>query len=133
MNLFSFIYNGFNLGLFLSILAFQNEWLEMRMNIGLIIFITIGISIVTYVILNKQKRNINYVTIKVFSFLILALSFSISFFILGFSRFKTLPASIFREAIGITSLSFSVINNGLIVFILVGFLLILCTNYKKQK
>jgi len=133
MKLFSFIYNGFNLGLFFSILAFQNEWLEMRMNTGLIIFITIGISIISHVILNKQKRNINYRAIKIFTTLVLVLSLNFSMFILGFSRFKTLPASIFREAIGITSLSFSVINSGLLVFILVGFLLILCTNYKKQK
>lgn len=58
MILFAFIYNGFVLGLFLSVLAFQSQWLEMRINVGLIVFIAIIIAIIIYKF--SLYKNIKY-------------------------------------------------------------------------
>jgi len=132
MKLFAFIYNGFVLGMLFSVLAFQDEWLEMRMNIGLIIFITMLLAIVSYSILKYRNIIIKYKNLKLFSFSSLVLSFLISFIILGGKRMLTLPASILREALGITFISFDIINI-IIMFVLVVGIILITTIKSKNK
>ena len=130
MNFFTFIYNGFVLGLFFSVLAFQSEWLEMRMNVGLIIFITIIMSIIIYIAALVKKKRIHKKNLKIFTLGSLGTSFIITFVILGAKRITTLPASIFREALGITNISFGIINIVVLLIILLGIVPILA--YKKE-
>ena len=130
MNLFTVIYNGFVLGLFFSILAFQSEWLEMRMNVGLIIFITIIISIIIYITAIVKKKRIHKKNLEIFTLGSLGTSFIIALVILGAKRITTLPASIFREALGITNISFGIINIVVLLIILLGIVPILA--YKKE-
>jgi len=51
MRIFSLLYNGFIWGLLVAIIAFQNEWLEMRISIGLIIpaimLLVVAIALIT--------------------------------------------------------------------------------------
>lgn len=102
MTFFIFIYNGFILGFLFSILAFQNQWLEMRINVGLITFITIVTSIILYIITLLNKKVIDTKKLRVFTLCSLVIFFLTTFLILGSKRIITLPASILREAIGLT-------------------------------
>jgi len=128
MDFIIYLYNGFILGLFFSIIAFQNQWLEMRMNVGLIVFIAIFMSIILYIIALVKKKSINKKSLKIFTLSSLATSFIITLVILGSKRITTLPASILREALGLTKLSFGTINALIISIILIGLIPILALN-----
>lgn len=117
MNFFTYIYNGFVLGLFFSVLAFQSEWLEMRMNVGIIIFIIIIISIIIYTVAVVKKKRFHKKNLKIFTLGSLLTSFIIAISILGAKRITTLPASIFREALGLTNISFGIINTVLLIIL----------------
>lgn len=110
MNFFTFIYNGFVLGLFFSVLAFQSEWLEMRMNVGIITFITIIVSIIVYTVTVVKKKRVHKKNLKIFTLSSLGTCFIISLVMLGAKRITTLPASILREALGLTNIRFGIIN-----------------------
>lgn len=117
MNFFTFIYNGFILGLFFSVLAFQSEWLEMRMNVGIITFITIIVSIIIYTVAVIKKKRFHKKNLKIFTLGSLLTSFIIAFAILGAKRITTLPASVFREALGLTNIRFGIINIVLLIIL----------------
>lgn len=127
----NFIYNGFILGFLFSILAFQNQWLEMRINVGLIIFITIFISIILYIITLLKKKVIDTKKLRVCTLCSLVGSFLITFLILGSKRIITLPASILRESMGLTQVSFGTLNIIILLIILIGILPILFLNKSK--
>ena len=117
MNFFTFIYNGFILGLFFSVLAFQSEWLEMRMNVGIITFITIIVSIIIYTVAVIKKKRFHKKNLKIFTLGSLLTSFIIALAILGAKRITTLPASICREALGLTNIRFGIINIVLLIIL----------------
>jgi hypothetical protein len=131
MTFLIFIYNGFILGFLFSILAFQNQWLEMRINVGLIIFLTIFISIILYIITLLKKKVIYIKKLRVFTLCSLFSSFIITFLILGSKRIITLPASILRESMGLTQVSFGTFNIIILLIILIGIVPILFVNQSK--
>ncbi|MGK0467939.1 hypothetical protein [Clostridium sp.] len=118
MKFFTFIYNGFVLGLFFSILAFQSVWLEMRMNVGIIIFITIILSIIIYAVVLLKKKRVLEKSLKIVTLWSFGISAIVTLLILGTKRITTLPASIFREALGLTNIKFAIINIILLVILL---------------
>ena len=125
MKLFVYIYNGFVLGLFFSVLAFQSEWLEMRMNVGIIVFLTILLSIILYTISFVKRKSTYKKSLKVFTLSSIFISFFITFVIRGAKRITTLPASILREALGQSNISFATFNVVILLLILLGIVPIL--------
>jgi len=125
MILLAYLYNGLVLGLLFSILAFQNQWLEMRINVGIIAFVTIVISMIIYTIALIKNKPINKKRLVIFTFSSLFSSITITFVILGVKRITTLPASILREALGITKISFENINIIILSIIILGIVTIL--------
>lgn len=125
MNLIIFIYNGFIIGMLFSILAFQSQWLEMRMNVGLIIFVTMIVSIIIYILSLVKKKSIQGKRLKIFTLSSLVTSFVIALVTLGTKRIITLPASILREALGLNTISFGIFNTIILLVISVGLIFIL--------
>lgn len=56
MRIFALLYNSFIWGLIAAILAFQNVWLKMRMNIGYIIPVVMILSVITVTILKRHEK-----------------------------------------------------------------------------
>jgi len=119
MKYFVIIYNGFIWGLLAAVMAVNSLWLDMRINLGLIIPLVILISIIAGLTAGKQvviKRN--------FTLANLILCFMLTFLVLGGERLAVVPASIIREGIKITSIGFPVINLALILSLALGLILI---------
>ncbi len=136
MGIFKLVYNSFIWGLVLSILAFQNQWLEMRINIGFIIPSIILIALMYFIVLKlyKNKDITNKINVK-FTIINLILSSIVILLILGIERTKILPASIIREGINMTSIPFETINLYLISFLIIGIIIIFYfeMKYKDEK
>ncbi|KAA8664583.1 hypothetical protein ACFHWD_09645 [Clostridium sp. MT-14] len=131
MKFFSLIYNGFIWGLLLSIIAFQNEWLEMRINTGIIIPITMALCFIVYFIKSAKKHPLYKIGFK-FSIFNLISCVLITILIIGTDRFQILPASIIREGIHYSSLSFSTVNLILSIFFITGLFIIFLSS-RSQK
>jgi hypothetical protein len=125
MKTFQIIYNSLIWGLIVAILAFQSVWLEMRMNIG--IFVPI-VAIIAIIVLAMMKKG-QLLTFK-FSLVNLLVGLIVSVFTLGFRRIMVVPASIVREGLGITQVSFSNMNI-ILMIILIGGLILIYFNNKK--
>lgn len=120
MKYFFAFYNSFLLSLTISILCFSSEWLEMRINVGYIFLALLATLFI--LILNINRRN------EVKQRFALSLGNMIIFIVVGIlfygmKRIFIVPASIIREGLHITSVSFGAINAILIVFSLIGLLL----------
>lgn len=124
MKLYKLIYNSFIWGMLISILAFQNVWLEMRMNIGIIIPIFMVLTLILGILLKKVGKEhllkLN-VTFTVINLLVCTI---ISLLVLGMERILVVPASIVREGFKCTNISFDIMNIILIILLIGG--LILC-------
>lgn len=120
MRIFSTLYNGFIWGLLVAIIAFQNEWLEMRISVGLIIPIVMllvaAVGLTTKKLFGMSAR---------FTALNLLVSALVAFLILGSQRLAVVPAAMIREAIKITDIGFTVINLGLSICLILGLIAIL--------
>lgn len=118
--------------MFLAILCSQNEWLELRINIGNII---IGFIVVLFLIdfmyrkRSKMKKSILSFKFTVINLLVVVALMTI---ILGFNRLIVLPASIIRELFKITYVSFFDMNIFLIIFLIIGLILIGLEDVKNQ-
>lgn len=123
MKFFNLLYDSFIWGLLLAIMAFQNEWLEMRINIGIIIPIVMILCFIIYFIMSRRSDLWNKIGFK-FSVCNLILCSLITILIIGLDRFQSLPASILREGIHHSNLSFFTVNFSLIMFFIVGLLII---------
>jgi hypothetical protein len=127
MKLFKLIYNSFIWGLLVAILAFQSEWLEMRMNVGLIIPVVMIISTLgLYIYRNNFDVNMKFSTVN------LCASWLLTVIVIGSDRIKTLPASILREAVGMTSIKFGTLNIIISIILIGGLILIGFKDFKKK-
>lgn len=127
MRAFKLLYNSFIWGLLGAILAFQNTWLEMRINIAIIIPIIMIISILLFTIIKKGKL----LTFR-FSTINLIVCTVISMIILGFKRAKIVPASILREGLNVTEVSFTIMNLILAVILIGGLGIIYFSSREKE-
>lgn len=121
MRYIKFLYNSFLWGLTAAILAFQNQWLEMRMNIGYIIpmVMVAAFAILTAAELLKGKKASFEMSSRVTIVNILICTIT-SILTLGQERIKVVPAVIIREGIGMTRLSFGRVNTVLIIALVIG-------------
>ncbi len=119
MRFFSLIYNGFVWGLLVAVMATSSLWLDMRIKVGLIIPAVILISVMLgFITKNKMIQTWGFTVINLVG------CSGVIFFLLGAKRMAVLPASIIRETINMTSLSFSAINWGLAMFLSLGLIVI---------
>lgn len=130
MKYFNFIYNSFLWALVIAITSFKSEWLEMRVNIGYIFFVTfILLSVILSLIPTRKQLKLSgvFTTANLFICIIYVM------ILYGFKRLKVVPASIIREGIHINRIPFSVINWVLLIIITLGLVLIIIFNKSKQK
>ena len=119
MQVFTLIYNSFIWGLLAAVLITRSHWLDMRVSVGPIIPAVIVIAVIAGLI-TKSKL------VTTFRFTIVNLvSCSILVFLaLGTQRLAVVPASILRETIQATSVSFSTINPALLICLALGLIAI---------
>jgi hypothetical protein len=120
MRYFALIYNGFIWGLLTAVIAFNNQWLEMRINIGYIIPVVMSIVMIAGLTFKKPV-----IMAARFTLLNLVSCFLISYLILGSKRLTVVPAAIIREAIQKTDITFPAINMALISCLMLGLIAIL--------
>ncbi|MEW9080333.1 hypothetical protein [Terrisporobacter glycolicus] len=124
------MYNTFLWALVFAITCFKSEWLEMRVNVGYILFITfVVLTVILSIYLRKKDLQLN---LK-FTIINIAICFIYGNFIYGFKRLQVVPASIIREGINMTRLPFSKINLILLIILVLGLLLILFSDRKEYK
>jgi len=124
MKMFRLLYNSFIWGIFISILAFQSEWLEMRVNIGIFIPLVMLLCLAIRMLLKKMGKNhIMELSLKT-TIINVLLCVVISLGILGVERMQVVPASIVREGMKVTNVSFDSVNIILLLLLVGG--LVLC-------
>lgn len=112
------LYNSFVWAAVISAALFQNTWLEMRVNMGIVLFALFAIFFVVSAIWNISFS-------LLFTTLSLALSAAAGVFFLGVSRMCVLPALIIREGLGVRLVSVSVINAVVTALLVIGYALML--------
>lgn len=116
MKYFASLYNSFLFSLLISLTLFTSEWLEMRVNIGFVFF---GLWLLVFIvlsILSRKKLKLGFI----FSLNNLIICFIVAFILYGLERLTIVPASIIREGLHMTSISFGVINIVITIFIVLG-------------
>lgn len=126
MRILSIIFNSFLWSIVISITIFNNTWIEMRVNVGLVLFLCWATIFIVGVIIRCQWRLrfciINFVICMIYSLILL-----------GGERLKVVPAAIIREGLGFTNISFSIINITVSIFITLLFLLILFIEFQNRR
>lgn len=115
MRIFALLYNGFIWGLLVAIIAFQNEWLEMRISVGLIIP-AIMLLVVAIALITKKRFEMpaGFTTVN------LLVSLLAAFLILGSKRLGVVPAAMIREAVHRPDIGFPSINLFLMLGLITG-------------
>ena len=114
--MFARLYNSFVLSLLISVILSQNEWLEMRVNIGWVFF---ALVVVLFLIMSALKIFSSFTA----SLVSVIISCAGIWYLLGSDGVKIIPASIIREGIMQSHLSFEAINYALIAVIIAGLIL----------
>ncbi|WP_434798978.1 hypothetical protein [Terrisporobacter vanillatitrophus] len=128
MKYLKIMYNTFLWALVFAITCFKSEWLEMRVNVGYILFIAFGVlTVILTAYLRKKDLQLNFK----FTIINIAICFIYGNFIYGFKRLQVVPASIIREGINMTRVPFSKINMILSIILILGLLLILLSDRKE--
>ena len=124
----SFLYNSVTLTMLISVCLFQNEWLEMRVNIGWVFFALSGLLFLLQTVIKPLGKFC--ATFKA-SALSLVISCSGIFFLLDSESVKIIPASIIREGLMINRIPFAKINTAMIAFAVIGLILIFIARERK--
>lgn len=126
MKFFTVLYNTLFWSLLVSFIMFKNTWIEMRINIGTVLFI---LWILFFIIFYKLYFIKNIVKFSIINLIIFAI---LSLIILKPKGLIYIPSSIIREGLHLTGiLNLNAINMVLIIFIISGILLIYI--FKKLK
>ncbi len=128
MRYITLLYNSFLWALVISITAFTSEWLEMRVNIGTVLF---GIWLLLFIILSFIFRKKTFKNSFIFTLVNLVICFIYGVILYGIERIGIVPASIIREGLHMTSIKFSSVNIALCTILLVGLVVIFITSNKK--
>lgn len=119
MKFFTVLYNTLFWSLLVSFIMFKNTWIEMRINIGTVLFI---LWILFFIIFYKLYFIKNIFKFSIINFIIFAI---LSLIILKPKGLIYIPSSIIREGLHLTGiLNLNAINTVLIIFIILGILLI---------
>lgn len=134
MKHFKILYNGFIISILVSVLSFQNEWLEMRVNVGHIGFAAMILFYLSVLVFERRTGSTQIK--KRFgirnSLLNLTVCMSGVYVLLGAQRMAALPAAILREAIYLRKVPFTQINAG-VLGILAGGLFIMMISDRAEK
>lgn len=126
MKFFTVLYNTLFWSLLVSFIMFKNTWIEMRINIGTVMFI---LWILFFIIFYKLYFIKNIFKFSIINLIIFAI---LSLIILKPKGLIYIPSSIIREGLHLTGiLNLNVVNAVLIIFIISGMLLIYI--FKKLK
>ena len=126
MKFFTVLYNTLFWSLLVSFIMFKNTWIEMRINIGTVLFI---LWILFFIIFYKLYFIKNIFKFSIINLIIFAI---LSLIILKPKELIYIPSSIIREGLHLTGiLNLNVVNAVLIIFIISGILLIYI--FKKLK
>ena len=121
MRYIKLLYNSFLWGLTAAILAFQNQWLEMRMNIGYIIpIVMVGAFAILAAAELRIRKKVSFGMSSRFTIINILICTITSILTLGLERIKVVPAVILREGIGMTRLSFGRVNTVLVIALVIG-------------
>lgn len=119
MKFFTVLYNTLFWSLLVSFIMFKNTWIEMRINIGTVLFILWVLFFIIFYKLYFIKNIFKFSIINLIIFAILSL------IILKPKGLIYIPSSIIREGLHLTGiLNLNAINMVLIIFIISGILLI---------
>mgnify|MGYP004562844277 FL=1 len=119
MKFFTVLYNTLFWSLLVSFIMFKNTWIEMRINIGTVLFI---LWILFFIIFYKLYFIKNIFKFSIINLIIFAI---LSLIILKPKGLIYIPSSIIREGLHLTGiLNLNVVNAVLIIFIILGILLI---------
>lgn len=115
--MFSCFYNSLLLGMLISVVLFQNTWLEMRVNLGHVFFALAAVLFVLQVLAKPVRKICGTFRASTLSLMISGLSL---WLMLGSEGMKIIPASIIREGIMQNHISFSIINTVIIAGVIIG-------------
>ena len=119
MKFFTVLYNTLFWSLLVSFIMFKNTWIEMRINIGTVLFI---LWILFFIIFYKLYFIKNIFKFSIINLIIFAI---LSLIILKPKGLIYIPSSIIREGLHLTGiLNLNVVNAVLIIFIIGGIFLI---------
>lgn len=119
MKFFTVLYNTLFWSLLVSFIMFKNTWIEMRINIGTVLFI---LWILFFIIFYKLYFIKNIFKFSIINLIIFAI---LSLIILKPKGLISTPSSIIREGLHLTGiLNLNVVNAVLSIFIISGILLI---------
>lgn len=119
MKFFTVLYNTLFWSLLVSFIMFKNTWIEMRINIGTVLFI---LWILFFIIFYKLYFIKNIFKFSIINLIIFAI---LSLIILKPKGLISTPSSIIREGLHLTGiLNLNIVNAVLIIFIISGILLI---------
>lgn len=119
MKFFTVLYNTLFWSLLVSFIMFKNTWIEMRINIGTVMFI---LWILFFIIFYKLYFIKNIFKFSIINLIIFAI---LSLIILKPKGLIYIPSSIIREGLHLTGMiNLNVVNAVLIIFIISGILLI---------
>ncbi|TXJ20104.1 hypothetical protein EPJ79_02810 [Brachyspira aalborgi] len=126
MKFFTVLYNTLFWSLLVSFIMFKNTWIEMRINIGTVLFI---LWILFFIIFYKLYFIKNIFKFSIINLIIFAI---LSLIILKPKGLIYIPSSIIREGLHLIGiLNLNVVNAVLSIFIISGILLIYI--FKKLK
>jgi hypothetical protein len=130
MKYIKIIYNCFLWAMTAATLCFKNEWLQMRVNTGLIFFgLLAALVLIFCVIFRKKEVRFNWL----FTVCNLTVCTLVGVFVYGFDRMKVVPAALLREGINQTRIPFGQINIVLLGCTLAGAIVIIAVDLLKNR
>jgi hypothetical protein len=127
MRIFSLLYNTFLWAIAFAIALFQVTWLEMRVNIGWVLFLLWALLFMCSFVkgwrFGQIGTTLNLVDVLGFCFLIL-----------GWERLFAVPALIIREGLGLNRIPVDKINFVLTCILIIGlFSVVICDKYAAKR
>lgn len=119
-------YNSFIWAAAAAAALFQNTWLEMRVNMGIVLFALCALFFAVSSIWNIRFS-------ALFTTASLVVIGAAGTFFLGFERMCVLPALIIREGTGARLVSVSALNAAILVFLAAGYLLLLRDEFSDRR
>jgi len=123
-------YNSLVLALLFACASFRIVWLEMRVNIGLLLFAYIIVAFILFCIVLRKKKGFRS-KYKLFTVINLAASSLLALIMLGAKSIAVVPAAFIREGLHATHLSFTHVNATLCTILAVGLVIILVQRVRK--
>jgi len=129
---FYVLYNSVVIALFCACLSFKNVWLEMRVNIGLLVpvYAAVVFAALWFALKGHARIGGRHKLLAVGNLLAAGTA---SLVILGFESIKVVPAAIIREGLNIVHVKFLYINLALCAFLVVGLIIILVQRVDHEK